>query len=67
MDDTCDQFHAGRRLMVEAFVDLSTLAMRAGADYDEITALHGRFFDGHVQIRRSFRVAVILARLRISR
>lgn len=30
-----------------AFVDMSRLATRGGADEHEISDLHGRFFDGH--------------------
>lgn len=46
--------------MIDAFAELST---RAGADPDEITATHGRFFDGNVAIKESFWLAVVLPEL----
>lgn len=63
MDRTRDNFQLGRRLMIDAFADLSTAARRAGVDEQSITELHGRFFDGNVLIKQSFRVAVLLAEL----
>lgn len=47
--------------MIEAFVMISDLARRAGVDEDLITEAHGRFFDGHVDIKDAFVVAVFLA------
>ena len=61
MDEIRDQFNHGRRYMIDAFADLSTLARRAGADPDAITQAHGRFFDGNVQVKRAFNVLVLLA------
>lgn len=61
MDDIRDKFTGGRRAMIDAFVDLSTLARRAGVGEDEITPLHGRFFDGNVQVKRTFNVLMLLA------
>lgn len=49
--------------MINAFAALSTLARRAGVDPDEITAVHGRFFDGNVAIKESFWLAVVLPEL----
>jgi hypothetical protein len=64
MDRTRDKYHHGRHGMLEAFVELSDLARQAGVDEDAITALHGRFFDGNVQVKEAFRVAVLLAEIR---
>jgi hypothetical protein len=61
MDEIRDDFAAGRRAMIDAFVEMSMLARRAGVDPDAVTALHGVFFDGNVQTKRAFRVAVLLA------
>ncbi len=64
MDDTIrDQFTTGRRGMLAAFVALSDLARRAGVDEDEISVLHGRFFDGNVAVKAAFRIAVLLAEI----
>lgn len=49
--------------MIDAFVKMSDMARRAGADENAITDLHGQFFDGHVMIKGAFRVAALLARL----
>jgi hypothetical protein len=51
-----DQFHTGRKRMINAFVELSTLALRAGVKPDDITELHGCFFDGNVEIKDAFAV-----------
>jgi hypothetical protein len=67
MDALRDQFAAGRRAMIDAFADLTTLAYAHGATEDEITALHGRFFDGHVEIKDAWRVTLLLAELELSR
>lgn len=64
MDDTRDQFHAGRRAMIDAFAELTTLALRAGVDEGRVTELHGRFFDGNVEAKAAFRVAILLAEVR---
>lgn len=55
-----ETFTAGRRLMLDAFVELSDMALRAGADEQAITALHGRFFDGNVKVKSAFGAAVLL-------
>lgn len=49
--------------MIDAFVELSGVALRAGVDFDVITDLHGRFFDGNVQVKKAFGVAVIMAEI----
>lgn len=54
MDTIRDQFGTGRRDMLDAFVALSGLARRAGVDDDEISDIHGKFFDGNVAIKESF-------------
>jgi hypothetical protein len=61
MDEIRDRFHGGRRQMLDAFAELSALARRAGACEDAITAAHGRFFDGNVEAKMAFRVAIVLA------
>lgn len=66
MDELRDKFHAGRRDMLDAFVDLSTLARRAGVPEIEISAAHGQFFDGNVAIKDAFRVVILLALIRRS-
>lgn len=63
MDDIRSQFDEGRREMIGAFADLTTLAHRAGVDPDAITALHGRFFDGNVLIKDAFGVAAFVAEI----
>jgi hypothetical protein len=60
MDDIRDRFNGGRRAMIDAFVDLSTLARRAGVTEDEITEVHGRFFDGNVETKRAWGVLNLL-------
>lgn len=64
MDDNRDKFNHGRRDMIDAFADLSTLARQAGADEDQITATHGQFFDGNVAVKQAFRVVILLAAIR---
>lgn len=61
MDQIRDPFNTGRRAMINAFVELSTLARRAGVTEDEITPVHGRFFDGNVQAKRAFNILLLLA------
>jgi len=63
MDQIRDQFNTARRMMLDAFADLTVLARRAGVDPDAITETHGRFYDGNVEIKRVFRVCVLLAEL----
>jgi hypothetical protein len=64
MDEIRDDFHHGRRAMIDAFAELTTIALRAGVDWDRITEIHGRFFDGNVELRRAFRTAMFLAEIR---
>lgn len=64
MDTTRELFAAGRGDMIAAFAELTTLAMRAGADEGSVTALHGRFFDGNVKMKRAFSVALLFAEMR---
>lgn len=61
MDAVRDKFNTARQEMIYAFAALSGLAGRAGADPDEITAVHSRFFDANVEAKAAFRVAVLLA------
>lgn len=63
MDEFRDGFHLGRRNMLDAFLKLSTLARQAGADGDDITKLHGQFFDGNVSVKTSFRAVILLAEI----
>jgi hypothetical protein len=49
--------------MVDAFAELSALARRSGVDDEAITRAHGRFFDGNVQVKNAFAVAVLLAEI----
>lgn len=46
--------------MIDAFVDQSTLALHAGADWDSITDIHGRFFDGNVELKDAWLAAAFL-------
>lgn len=61
MDEIVGKYQHGRRAMIDAFVELSTLARRAGVTEDEITPVHGRFFDGNVQAKRAFNILLLLA------
>lgn len=63
MDEIVNRYNHGRRAMIDAFVDLSTLARRAGVTEDELTAVHGRFFDGNVEVRRAFGPLLLLLEL----
>lgn len=63
MDTTRELFATSRADMIAAFAELTTLAMRAGADEDAVTALHGRFFDGNVKVKRAFNVALLFAEM----
>jgi hypothetical protein len=47
--------------MIDAFVEVSDLARRAGVDEELISEAHGRFFDGNVDAKRAFAVAILLA------
>jgi len=58
-----DRFAAGRRDMIGAFAELTMLAGRAGVDPGRISQLHGRFFDGNLEIKRVFVVVVLLAEI----
>ena len=64
MDELRDKFHAGRRDMLDAFVELSTLARRAGVPELEISMTHGQFFDGNLMVKEVFRVCLLLAMIR---
>lgn len=64
MDNIRDQFTAGRRNMIDAFVALSDAARRAGVDEDAISQLHGRFFDGNVAVKAAFSTVVLIAEVR---
>lgn len=64
MDPTQAQFHGGRRKMIDAYVALTMLALRAGADEDAVTALHGEFFDGNVEVKDAWTTAEFCAWLR---
>lgn len=61
MDNIRNQFNTGRSAMIDAFVELSTLARRLGVAEDELTPVHGRFFDGNVQTKRAFNILLLLA------
>lgn len=65
MDETREKFHDGRKNMLDAFVELSTLARNAGVPERVISMTHGQFFDGNVQVKEAFRVAVLLASIRV--
>lgn len=65
-DEIRDRYAEGRKAMIAAFAELTTLAMRAGVDEDAIHELHGRFFDGNVASKRAFRVIALLAELHTS-
>lgn len=64
MEDIREQFFAGRRQMVDAFVEMKAAARLAGVDEDAVQEIVGRFFDGHVEVRRAFLVASVLAEIR---
>lgn len=49
--------------MIDAFAELTTLALRAGVDGDAVTALHGRFFDGNMQAKKTFGAAILVAEI----
>lgn len=59
-----DQFHTGRRDMIDAFVELSTLARAAGVPELDISITHGQFFDGNMAVKQTFRIVVLLAETR---
>lgn len=63
MDAIRQQFQGARTSMIGAFAELTTLALRAGVPRDEITRLHGRFFDGNVDAKDAFSVAAFVAEL----
>lgn len=48
--------------MICAFVAISDRARRAGVDEGWISGMHGEFFDGNVETKDAFGVAVLLAR-----
>jgi hypothetical protein len=45
--------NAGRHAMIDAFAELTTIGLRAGVDPDEVTRLHGDFFDGNVNVKHA--------------
>ncbi|MGH3779621.1 MAG: hypothetical protein ACRDRO_03050 [Pseudonocardiaceae bacterium] len=61
MDEPRNSFHTARRDMIDAFVDLSTLALRAGVPEIDISMTHGQFFDGNMAIKDAFRNALLMA------
>ena len=61
MRDLCQRHDAARRTMIDAFREMSDAAAQAGVDWDRITALHGRFFDGNEDVKVTFGTAAILA------
>lgn len=67
MTYTSDRFTAGRRQMIDAFVKISDLARKAGVDEDEISMIHGEFFDGNVEIKVAFGGVMLLAQIRATR
>ena len=64
MDNIRDRFHAARREMINAIAELTTLALRAGVDDDAIGDIQGRFFDGNVELKKVFRLVLLLAEIR---
>jgi hypothetical protein len=63
MDELYERLHHGRRSMLDAFLQMSTLARQAGVDGEAISAIHGKFFDGNVEVKSSFRAVVLLAEI----
>jgi hypothetical protein len=63
-DDLDQEFHAARRRMLEAFVDLSSLVRHYAVPPGVITDLQGRFFDGNVDVKRAWQVARLDTELR---
>lgn len=64
MDEIRDDFKAGRLAMWDAFLALSDWARTQGFDPDDMTRLHGEFFDGNLGVKRSFNVALWMAAIR---
>ncbi len=64
MDEIRERFHASRREMIGAIADLTTLALRAGVDEDAIHEIQARFFDGNLELKKVFRVLLLLAEIR---
>jgi hypothetical protein len=63
MDELRNQHNDGRTAMIAAFGELTTLALRAGMDEGVVTALHGQFFNGNVDVKCAWRVALLLAEI----
>lgn len=63
MDNIRDSFNAARREMIGGIADLTTLALRAGVDEDAIHEIQARFFDGNVELKKAFRVVLLLAEI----
>jgi hypothetical protein len=57
MDETKDRFQIGRTKMITAFIK----ALGHVTDRDLVEELQGEFFDGHVEIKKSFGVMCLMA------
>lgn len=64
MDTIREDFYAGRRNMIDAYVELKMLALERGLDWEIAGMLDGLFFDGNVGIKQAFGSAVLLAEIR---
>lgn len=74
MDKFREDYGTGRRQMIDAFVAMTQLADPPGlgppaptgeALRDEITRLHGQFFDGNVACKRAFGTVVLIAEIKV--
>jgi hypothetical protein len=54
MDELRTQFHDARRAMIDAFIDLLTLAHEAGVAWDVQSQIQGQFWDGNVELKDAF-------------
>lgn len=50
--------------MLDAFVELCALAIRSGADAQEVYDLQYRFFDGNVAVKDALGPILLLAEIR---
>jgi hypothetical protein len=50
--------------MINALVEMTMLALRAGADEAQVREVQARFFDGNVESKDAFRAVCLLAELR---
>jgi hypothetical protein len=64
MDDLCERNGFARRAMIEAFTRACTLARNAGAAEDDLIEVDQYFFVANAEVRRTFGVVVLLARIR---